>query len=176
MVKKSIGRKIFPNSFFPIWHHLTMSNYKGSFWCYSPVPRLVFDLSVKKVMGQLLGRRYRQDFRVPGEKGRLKGRRRILTCFGRKRTQQAWEVTGGAGAFGHYYRLLVRDVWQGLDRTSDWSLRQVGDKEQRVLIKACFSSWEIVAPNNCAKKASWKWTIVCVSFYPWIQGKLSWGW
>jgi len=29
------------------------------------VPRLVFDLSVKKFMGQLLGRRYRQDVQVP---------------------------------------------------------------------------------------------------------------
>jgi hypothetical protein len=29
---------------------------------------LVLDLSVKKAMGQLMGRKYRQDFQVPGGK------------------------------------------------------------------------------------------------------------
>jgi hypothetical protein len=37
---------------------------------------LVLDLSVKKVMGQLLSRRYRQDFEVPGGKTRCKERER----------------------------------------------------------------------------------------------------
>jgi hypothetical protein len=33
---------------------------------------LALDLSVKKAMGQLLNRWYRQDFWVPGEEGRCK--------------------------------------------------------------------------------------------------------
>jgi hypothetical protein len=43
---------------------------------------LVLDLSVKKAMGQLLGGRYRQDFRdfqVPGGERETQGRRREFT-------------------------------------------------------------------------------------------------
>lgn len=34
---------------------------------------LALDLSVKKAIGQLLGQRYRQDFRLPGREGRCEG-------------------------------------------------------------------------------------------------------
>jgi hypothetical protein len=36
---------------------------------------LVVDLSVKKTMDQMLGRRYRQDFQVPGVEKSPQGRR-----------------------------------------------------------------------------------------------------
>ncbi|EDL77981.1 rCG36660 [Rattus norvegicus] len=35
--------------------------------------QLALDLSVKKAIGQLLGQRYRQDFRLPGREGRCEG-------------------------------------------------------------------------------------------------------
>ena len=74
---------------------------------------MVLDLSVKKEEGgvQLLGRRYRWDLRVPGEKGGCReGERAFPPFFGGRRTQQPWEVSAGAGACGHYYRQEARDV------------------------------------------------------------------
>lgn len=45
------------------------------------LPKLVLDLSVKKARGQLLGGRYKQDFWVPGEKGRCKEGERGAFCY-----------------------------------------------------------------------------------------------
>lgn len=44
-------------------------------------------------------------------------------------TMQPCEVLGGAGAYGNYYRWVVRDVSQGLDEISHGSLGQVGETE-----------------------------------------------
>jgi hypothetical protein len=46
---------------------------------------LVPDLSVKKAKGQLLGRRYRWDFWVPGEKGRCKEGKNVSSMLWRKK-------------------------------------------------------------------------------------------
>ena len=43
---------------------------------------MVLDLSVKKAWGQLLDGRYRQDFWVPGGKGRHKEGERVFFCYG----------------------------------------------------------------------------------------------
>jgi hypothetical protein len=54
---------------------------------------LVLDPSVKKAGGQLLGRRYRWDFWVPGGNSRHKeGEEVLLPCFGGRRNQQPWEA------------------------------------------------------------------------------------
>ena len=90
-------------------------------------------------------------------------RGRILPCFGGKRIQQPCEVSGGAGACSHYYRPVVSDVW--LDGNTQWNLGQVGSMEQRVLIRVCFSRWEVVVPSSCAKKASWKHTAISVMLW-----------
>lgn len=66
------------------------------------------DLSVKKAMGQLLGGRYRWVFQFPGGKRETQGRKeRVLPCFEGRRSQKLCKV--------HYYRWVVRDVWQELD-------------------------------------------------------------
>jgi hypothetical protein len=60
---------------------------------------LLLNLSVKKAMGQLPGRRYRQYFWVPGGKKRPKeGGTCGSTCFGERRIRQPCEVLGGAVA------------------------------------------------------------------------------
>ena len=65
-------------------------------------PQLVLDLSVKKALGQLLGGRYRQDFWVPGGRGRHKEGEEegfvfvFFPCLGGRRSQQPCEVAGGA--------------------------------------------------------------------------------
>ena len=62
---------------------------------------MVLDLSVKKARGQLLGRRYRGNFQVPGGKGRYKeGKRGFVPCFGGRRMQQSCEVLGGGEKLG----------------------------------------------------------------------------
>jgi hypothetical protein len=72
---------------------------------------LVLDLSVKKAMGQVLSRRYRQDFQVPGGKGdRCKGVEGSLPCLGEKRIRQSCEVSGGMVDGGCSFRWVVRDV------------------------------------------------------------------
>lgn len=48
----------------------------------------------------------------------------------------------------------------------DWPLKfKVGGRDgDKRLLRECFSRQKIVVPNNCAKKASWKGTTVCMSF------------
>lgn len=52
------------------------------------------------------------------EKADTRKERSFLPCFGERRSQQSCGVSGGSGAYGHYYRLVVMNVWQGLGRSS----------------------------------------------------------
>jgi hypothetical protein len=66
---------------------------------------VVVHLSVKKAMGQLLARRYRQDFWVPGGKKGMQGRREESSPrFGERRTKQQCEISKWSGHTGHSYR------------------------------------------------------------------------
>ena len=62
----------------------------------------------------MLGERYRQNFQTPGGKGDTRKEREVSAIFGERTTQQPCEVSGEAGACGHYYRQVARDGWQGL--------------------------------------------------------------
>ena len=74
---------------------------------------MVLDQSVKKAMAQLLGRKYRQGFRVLGGKGDSREEKGVLPCFGGRRMQESGEISGGAVACGHYYRLVVKVFGMG---------------------------------------------------------------
>lgn len=71
---------------------------------------MVFDLSVKNAIGQLLGRRNWQHFLVPRRKETDSREKRVSPFVKEIRTKQPCEVKGGLWDCGHSYRLVVRDV------------------------------------------------------------------
>ena len=112
-------------------------------------------------MGQLLGRRNRRDFQVPGGKeDRGKGGKRV------SQASDGEEVT-----------IHVKSQ-KGM-ATQDAPTRGqmgMGGAEIRILMRASFSWREIVSPSNCIKRQiEIEQLCVCV-FYLWIPGKLGGGW
>jgi hypothetical protein len=82
---------------------------------------LVLELSVKKARWGVGIAGLEGIGRTSGsqeEKAVARKKREFLPCFGGRRSQQPYKVSGGAGAYGHYYRLVARDVWCGLGGTS----------------------------------------------------------
>lgn len=68
-------------------------------------------LSTKKVESQLLGRRYRWDFRVLRSKGGLREREgAFLSFLGGKRNLQSCKVLRTARASGLHYERVAKDV------------------------------------------------------------------
>jgi hypothetical protein len=61
-------------------------------------------------MGQLLGRRNRQDFQVPGGKETDARKGRSSPGFRERKAKQPCEVSGRATAYGRSYRQVVRSV------------------------------------------------------------------
>ena len=52
----------------------------------------------------------------------------------------------------------------GLGGTSHWSVGQVGREKIEILLRTCFSRWEIVTPSSCVLKKVEKEQTVYVSF------------
>lgn len=122
---------------------------------------MAFDLLVQKDMGQLLGRRWRQDFQVPGEKWRCKEGERGV-CHALERGEPSNHVS--LGRSGGLWPLLKTGGQRCLARTNFNWWTKGGRIRAKSIDKAMFSRWETVAPSNWTKKASWKGTNGCVSF------------
>lgn len=68
-------------------------------------------LSIEEAGSQLLGRRYRWDFRVPGGKGGCREREgAFLSCPGVKGILQSCKALGTARASSLLYRRVAKDV------------------------------------------------------------------
>lgn len=97
--------------------------------------------------------------KLPGPWRQAEGHKegeRSPPCFGERRARQPCEISKHSSHTGHSYRQVVRGIYQLKFVAGE----RDGDKN---LIRACFSRWEIVVPNNSsAKKVSWNWMTVCL--------------